>query len=192
MWQKIKENTDVIVVAIVAFLIGFGSASLFGGNDGNMPAPRDKGEETIELGDLPFEVSENKGDAMDSKTIADVAIGVQAADGNTISVDNQRAGESVQVAGVTFTAPGWVAVREVSNGVFGNVLGAAWFPAGTHTNVMVELLRSTEGGEEYAVVLYTDTADDRQFLLEQDKLITDQAGKIVMSPFTTVANPSGF
>ncbi|PJE64904.1 MAG: hypothetical protein COU90_00080 [Candidatus Ryanbacteria bacterium CG10_big_fil_rev_8_21_14_0_10_43_42] len=207
MWEKIKENADVIVVAIVAFLIGFGSASLFGGNtDGVSNLQNGDGQEITDISDVPFEIPGNMdNEDTSSDTVNNTAndvtgmesmdameTAVSTAGENVISVDNQRAGNSVRITRVGLAVSGWVAVREVSQGVFGNVLGAAWFPAGMHTDVDVELLRGTEGGEEYAAVLYVDTADDHQFFIEQEQLVTNEAGSMVMSSFNTVANPSGF
>ncbi|MDZ4227447.1 MAG: hypothetical protein U1D26_03130, partial [Patescibacteria group bacterium] len=72
--------------------------------------------------------------------------------GEQVSVAAQPAGSSVAVASATLSQPGWVAVRDAS----GRTLGAAWFDAGTHTDISVPLLRATEAGQNYQVLLYVD------------------------------------
>lgn len=87
----------------------------------------------------------------------------------SLLVENQSAGASVEVTFVSVAWPVWVAVRELKNGVQGNILGAARVGAGTNGTV-VRLLRSTVAGGHYAVVLYRDIGD-QTFNYKEDVLI---------------------
>lgn len=76
-----------------------------------------------------------------------------------VSVVDQPSGGSVTIESVTVSPPGvWVAVREMSGGVLGNVLGAERV-SGPRSAVVVSLLRATEPNRRYAVQLYRDDAN---------------------------------
>ncbi len=71
-----------------------------------------------------------------------------------LSVTDQPAGGTVQIESVTVPPPGvWIAIREVSAGALGNILGAAR-AGGPRSRVSVPLLRATMPGRTYAVELY--------------------------------------
>jgi hypothetical protein len=84
-----------------------------------------------------------------------------------ITVQNQGAGTEVTVAAVMLSEPSWIAIRDAN----GRTLGAGWFPAGTHKNVQVPLLRTTASGQSYQALLYADDGD-KKFDLHKDVLIT--------------------
>ena len=98
--------------------------------------------------------------------------------GNAVSVGDQPAGMLVSVSSVTLPQAGWVAVR----GSDGRTLGAGFFPAGTSSNVVVDLLRGTISGQRYQVLLYTDDGD-RQFDLHKDTLIMNADGSVAGTTF---------
>ncbi|MCR4325293.1 MAG: hypothetical protein NUV59_00615 [Patescibacteria group bacterium] len=100
--------------------------------------------------------------------------------GEQVSVAAQPAGSSVAVASATLSQPGWVAVRDAS----GRTLGAAWFDAGTHTDISVPLLRATEAGQNYQVLLYVDSGEGHRFDLHQDILITNADGSVAGTTFS--------
>lgn len=104
------------------------------------------------------------------------------ASGDSISVADQPAGDSVRVKSVSFSQAGWVAVRD-SNG---RTLGAGWFAAGAHENVSVPLLRNTEAGQRYQVLLYVDNSGDHKFDLHGDTLIVNQDGSVAGTNFTAL------
>ena len=75
---------------------------------------------------------------------------------NALSVANQPPGNAVIVESVTVPPPGvWVAVREVTDGNLGNVLGAARVN-GPRSSISISLLRATEPNRSYAAELYRD------------------------------------
>ncbi|HWP60984.1 MAG TPA: hypothetical protein VN495_00050 [Candidatus Paceibacterota bacterium] len=102
-----------------------------------------------------------------------------SANGEAVSVSNQKAGMSVLVSSVTLGESGWVAVRDAS----GRTLGAALFQAGTHTGVKVDLLRATTAGQTYQVMLYSDNGD-KKFDLHADSLVTNADGSVAGATFT--------
>ena len=103
-----------------------------------------------------------------------------SAGNDSINVADQSAGTSASIATVTLSKDGWVAVNDEK----GWTLGAAWFPAGTHTDVSVHLLRATKAGEKYGVMLYFDTKGDHTFSVRDETVVTDKNGAPVSSSFT--------
>lgn len=95
-----------------------------------------------------------------------------------IDVADQAAGMNVTVASATIVQTGWVAVRD-SNG---RTLGAGRFEAGRHENAQVPLLRSTEAGQSYQVLIYVDDGD-RTFDLRKDILVTKSDGAVAGDTF---------
>lgn len=107
------------------------------------------------------------------------------ASGYSISVDDQLAGDRVLLSNATFAKTGWAVVHEDNNGALGNALGAQRLEPGTHENVHVELLRNTETGNLYHVVLYTDNGDG-EFSLKTDLPLRNTDNSYVEDTFTTV------
>ncbi|MBI2096779.1 MAG: hypothetical protein HYT40_01310 [Candidatus Sungbacteria bacterium] len=107
---------------------------------------------------------------------------------NAIAVENQKAGDRVEVSGVTFGADGgWVAIHEDREGKPGNILGARIFPGGETRNGFVELLRPTVNGVYYAMLHRDD--GDRQFDYLKDTPLTNSAGNVIMVRFVVSENP---
>jgi len=188
MFQRLNENKDLIVVAIASFLIGFGAASFFGESPGNgvalAPDVNTKGQND----DLNMPLTQDKD--QDTKIDQDVVSPVPG--GDAIQVENQRAGSAVRVQRAELAQARWIVVREkLGNGDAGNILGAKWLAAGTHTDVDVKLLRGTVGGEEYYIVIFTDEGGDKKFDHEADKPLMTAAGSVVQATFMTIASPTG-
>lgn len=101
----------------------------------------------------------------------------------TLAVRDQSAGGSVAVASVDLVAAGWIVVHEETNGTIGNALGALRKDAGTHQNLTVPLLRDTQAGSRYWVILYTDDGDSL-FSLDSDFPTLTGAGAPITSVFT--------
>ncbi len=102
-----------------------------------------------------------------------------AVSGDAVSVQDQSAGDTVRVDSATLPHMGWVAVRDGD----GRVLGAARLEAGAHTTVQVELLRATETGERYQILLYVDDGD-KAFDLHKDTLLMNADGSVSGAAFT--------
>lgn len=101
--------------------------------------------------------------------------------GDAVSVQDQPAGSVVSVASATVPQTGWVAVRDEN----GRVLGAARLEAGSHALVQVELLRATETGGRYQVLLYVDDGD-KVFDLHKDTLVINADGSVSGAAFTAL------
>ena len=91
----------------------------------------------------------------------------------SISVENQGAGLEVIVSEVNLSEAGWVAVREIINGEMGNILGATRIKeTGVSADVLVETLRPTVPGQDYAIVIYRDDGDE-DFDFNFDSLVVN-------------------
>lgn len=99
----------------------------------------------------------------------------------TIVAVNQKAGASVAFSTVLNEA-GWVVVHEDRAGQPGNILGAQWLPKGTHAGT-VTLLRNTEVGKTYHVVLYADDGD-REFEVHGEAKLVVENGNPISTTFT--------
>lgn len=102
--------------------------------------------------------------------------------GSAVTVKDQPAGDTVTVESATLPQLGWIAVRDSD----GRTLGAGRFDAGTVTNVQVPLLRATEPGQRYQVLLYVDDGD-KAFDLHTDTLVTNADGSVAGATFTTLS-----
>lgn len=78
----------------------------------------------------------------------------------SLKVANQPAGTEVAVDVAFPTTEGWVAVRDLIDGVPGSILGAARYNTEVGlTPQSVTLLRGTEAGKSYEVMFYTEDGD---------------------------------
>ncbi|OGG61893.1 hypothetical protein A3C87_00660 [Candidatus Kaiserbacteria bacterium RIFCSPHIGHO2_02_FULL_49_34] len=94
-----------------------------------------------------------------------------------VTVEGAVAGEMVAVNVTEYPATeGWVAIRDYTDGVLGNVLGASRYSQsdGKYPG-KVDLYRATEAGKSYAVVFYTQATDFET---------TFEMVEGVMTPFT--------
>ena len=89
---------------------------------------------------------------------------------NSISMNDQSAGDLVSVRSIILSRNGWVAVRENIDNEVGKVLGATWLPRGTHKDVSIELLRPTFSGHKYYAVLFVDDGD-KEFSSRIDSML---------------------
>lgn len=180
MWEKIKEQRDVVIVAIVAFLIGFGSASFF----------KDNGERSILTRPFPEELAEEEDGIL--PPLGRTAEGrenniIREASAN-MTVNTQPAAVTVSIAEASLGEAMWIVIHEDENGDLGNILGALWLTAGTHTDKEVELLRGTVGGNAYHAVFHEDKGEAKKFNLKEDlPLVEDSAP--VGTTFRTIASP---
>ncbi|MFA5942138.1 MAG: hypothetical protein WC798_00480 [Candidatus Paceibacterota bacterium] len=102
-----------------------------------------------------------------------------------VSVADQSSGSVVMVESITVPPPGvWVAVREVTGGKLGNVLGAARVD-GPRSSVPVQLLRATEPGRSYAVELYRDDGNGTFDFAVNSVYVDFDTGASVVAYFKT-------
>ncbi|MDQ3076593.1 MAG: hypothetical protein M3Q63_00850 [bacterium] len=103
---------------------------------------------------------------------------------NGVLVNDQSAGNKVEVTQVVFKTPGWVAIHDDVNGQPGKILGAKLFDSGKMAG-SVDLLRSTENGKSYFAVLHTDDGNYKNFNAQTDTILKDAKGQMIMVKFTT-------
>lgn len=181
----------IIIVAIVAVaLVGAriqqtrtdtGLETTGGTYEENMVPPGSGGEMIDETGETAHTTPNPSGAIIpDSQS---VPVG-EAGSIDSVSVLNQAPGMKVIVRRVAFAQAGWIAVHEERSGGLGNVLGAAWLPAGTHENVTVHLLRATSAGSVYYAALYTDNGN-KQYEHRIDAPVKDSLGSHIIARFDT-------
>ncbi len=100
---------------------------------------------------------------------------------NAVAVDDQKAGDRVEVTMITLSKSGWVAIHEDINGTPGRILGARRYDPGIYLGE-VDLLRPTIAGQTYHAILHLDDGD-KQFDLTKDLPIKGEDGKIVEVSF---------
>jgi hypothetical protein len=116
-----------------------------------------------------------------SNTEARNAFVLQTASGvGSVVVSDQVEGDTVTVSSVSIGEDGWIAVRDARDNGLGNILGATYVTEGDYVNKEVKLLRNTESGELYEVILFSDNGD-REFnhlvdavIQKDDVTIADQ------------------
>jgi len=100
---------------------------------------------------------------------------------DSVLVLDQKAGNLVFIQHIDASVPTWVAVRDVADGVVGNILGAEMITTATD-DLPVTLLRSTVVGQKYAVFLYQEDGDG-VFNFKKDALVM-QSNTPVSAVFT--------
>lgn len=97
--------------------------------------------------------------------------------GETVTVSDQAAGDTVAIDSVSVAKPTWVAIKDTN----GWVLGAELINQ-SEEDASVTLLRATKPGDVYQAVMYVDDGD-QTFDLHKDSLVTDNDGAPVASTF---------
>lgn len=155
------RNKIIIGVGIVVIII-LGVWMFAGNGDEQEAVPNISEEEVIEENrDMPEVSAGGRG----------VLAPTTEARGESVSVSDQPAGETVLVDAISITSPSWVVVREE-----GWILGARRVDE-SGSEISVPLLRATEAGGSYEVVIYIDDGD-RQFDHLKDMLVEG-----VVAPF---------
>jgi len=112
------------------------------------------------------------------------------AETDSVAVLNQPAGLEVKVDKVVSTVTGWISVNQHKNGVPFWVLGARKITPGIYEDFSVSLLKATETGTSYLVVLHEDNGDGKfeyTSKARNDLPLTAEDGKMIASEFTAVA-----
>lgn len=157
-----KVVTVAVITAVVSLAVGIGAGVLISKKQTTpvavkmgqeAPAGQGQGSSTRDVATQPGITV-----VQDSSALA-IGSGLSAPSVAAITVGDQKAGESVLVSLVSTDAPAWLALRENNNGLVGNILGARRVDVGTTGNVDIPLLRSTQAGKSYFVVLFKDNGD---------------------------------
>jgi len=163
MEQNSNSGQKYIIIAIVAFLIGFGVAWFW-------------------LTKVPTSsLDTGKEDAVTEMSADDKGLLVVE-----VMASDQTAGVAVQVDSVSVNRLSWVAIHEENEmGIPGNILGAKLLEAGVYDSQVVELLRGTLAGKTYYALIH-DEDGDRSFDPKKDLPLIDDAGQPVLSTFQTL------
>lgn len=154
-----KQNQTLISAGVVILLL-IGGWWLYNSNGPAMPTPQGNEKE-----DVAAETPAPQGP-------------VAPAEGESVTVADQPAGMAVVVSTVNLSQMGWIAVKDDH----GWILGAGRFDAGTSKDVSVPLLRGTEPGERYQVLLYIDEGD-KEFDFRKDSLVIESGGSVAGTMF---------
>jgi len=143
--EEPQGNTSRIIIAVgvvvlLAILVGLWFLFRGSGTNESVTQPN-------------VEIPEEETSVPDSAGGAVVQQPTTQANGEAVSVSSQSAGDSVLVSSATVSAPSWIAVREE-----GWILGAGRVDESVE-NKLVPLLRATEAGKTYEVVMYIDDGD---------------------------------
>src|SRR3989344_4018510 len=164
MEQNESRKWSYVLIAIIAFLVGFGSAWLYLTKSPAGKVTKDS------------KVVEKDDETADSS--------LMLAEPNAVVVNKQKPGIEVNVTKVVFEKGGWVVVHEDDgSGKQGKILGAQLFEGGTWDNGKVELLRGTIEGGKYFAMLHADNGD-RAFDPKLDAPIVGKTGSPIMMEFT--------
>jgi hypothetical protein len=185
---KGQERFRYIIIAVVAFVLGFGLAWVsFKGQEekvivDNTDINQDKVQEVIANVLTDIEVDPTTGE--ESSEVVSI--------GNvSLSVEDQAPAKSVFVKEVSAEKPVWVVIVEDNSGQRGNIIGAGLFDIG-ETAGLVELLRGTVEGGSYYAVLYNEDSDlieDRTYDLDKDLPLVDGKGSSIEVLFKTSSIP---
>ncbi len=105
---------------------------------------------------------------------------------SAVSAGDQAPGMQVTLTAVSLEHAGWAVIHEDKSGKPGSILGAQRLDGGSHSNVVVDLLRATTAGGTYYAMLHSDNGD-RTFDYKIDVPLVDGSGNPVMTRFTAVA-----
>ncbi len=172
----LNDTSNRIIVGIVIALIFVGGWWLIARNASESPVvDQESGEVVIEDG-TSTTAEVDSGSVLGS--IPDDTATIVGSK-EFVEIVDQSAGMSVKVKSATLVQIGWIAVRDTD----GRTLGAGRFEPGSHANVEVPLLRATEKGERYQVLIYVDDGD-KAFDLHQDILVTGGDGTVAGDVFS--------
>lgn len=170
-----------LVITVVAFVVGFGSAWLSFKSQEKVVVAVDENENRIETSvEVPNDGVE------DSANVSPVLTGVVA-----LSVENQAPGKNVFVREISVERAVWVVIVEDNAGVRGNILGAGLFDKG-ETAGLVQLLRGTVEGGSYFATLHAEDSnltENRVFNLEKDTPLVGADGLVIEIQFETSSIP---
>ena len=177
MTQERKQYLATTVAFLIGLIVG-GSLTYLWMTRGDV-SDDSSSETSAEV--MNQDSSDNSGNTTDDKiTGIEVNTNERSA---SVEVFDQPAGNNVIVREVTMEVDGWLVVHEGDANLIGNALGAARRDRGVHSSVAIPLLRSTEAGKLYRVIVYRDNGDG-VFSLETDFPILGAGSAPVMTAFT--------
>lgn len=171
-------SNNAIVVGIVGLVLGLVLGLVIGNSGAGVKSPLLNSAKIDKDASITEDTKLKNGLTM----ISDIPSGTSVESQSAILVNNQLAGDLVTVASVETDTMSWVVVREDSNGILGNILGASRIDSGDSNNIVVPLLRPTVAGQTYKIVLFEDNGD-RVFDHKIDLPMTS-GGVLITSTFS--------
>lgn len=169
-----NSKAQLIIVFLIGFLLGLLIGPTFTGDNAT--------PEVIE-GDEKTVVEEGGGDKMTDDKMSEGGVATKAT--GEVVVNDQLAGDRVVVDSVSVSKEAWVVVHESKDGVPANALGATRVDAGEHAVKSIELLRDTETGAEYFVILYSEDGDG-EFNISLDTPLLGEDDGFISTSFNTI------
>lgn len=179
--ETMSHSQKTVAAAIVALIIGIGIGFILA--DGNTVPASDNAEKETATTTIDENSTTTTKDTTDESGDDSGGEPVVSTSSTHISVSNQSAGLTVSVDEVTVDQNVWVAVYEDRSGQPGNILGAKWIPAGTFSGD-VSLLRGTDPGNTYYVILHKATGD-HEFDHTEDVPLKTEGGSFIQTQFET-------
>jgi hypothetical protein len=179
-----RERLKAVVLLLIGFIIGFAAHAFTTTGDVEAPAGDDVVVEDVATTTTGTDSTSSEDTVANNDAFiepVDANANNASGSGYSVSVNDQSAGSIVHVSQVVLEKDSWVAVREDLQGGLGNILGAAWYPAGTHT-ASVELLRDTQPDSFYYAVIYADNGD-KTFDFNEDMLVNGDDNKVLVAKF---------
>ena len=166
--NRITAVIVVVILIIGAWYLGYSRSGSMAGESATNATPAQESSSAL--------AESEKGSAT-QKSAPSSPSTVTA--GEAVNVSDQAPGSVVKVASVTLSQIGWLAVRDAG----GRILGAARFEPGVNTGVTIPLLRPTEVGQKYQVLVYVDDGD-KVFDLHKDILVINADGSVAGTTFS--------
>ncbi len=141
--MDMKNYTNWVIIGAIAVIVLAGGWWFF------MEKPADAGPNTL-VADVGTGNSVNLTNPYPGTSYATTTTA-----GETVRVQNQNAGSSVVISSMNLSRESWIAVRDSRS-----ILGASRFSAGA-TSGTVKLLRPTEAGKSYTLVVFIDDGDKK-------------------------------
>ncbi len=155
-----EESKKTIVSFVVGLLIGGILVWAFtGGEKAEAPTVQDDDDVEVAVNeekDVDEEMMDDEADDVVKETVVDLPMG----DGSVI-VNDQVASSRIAMASASYPiGEGWIGVRDYSNQNLGGILGVVRFSeAQGLVPKDIILLRPTKAGNDYAVVIFTESGD---------------------------------
>ncbi len=180
--KNLSGAQKFIIGLIIGLVVGWGG-TFFAIDKSKSSSSKSKSEKSSEQSELSEEVVEglDNGDSVSQSGYNKKAEAVLVSGANAVEVNDQPAGDKVEITMVTISKAGWVVIHEDDNGASGRVLGARRYEPGIYL-AEVELLRPTESGKMYYAMLHLDDGD-KEFNLNNDGPIKGEDGRVVMDSF---------
>ena len=143
--MDMKNSTNWIIIGAIAVIVIVGGWWLFSTKPADESGTSTSNSNVVDI---------STGTPVDL-TVPSTPYATTTAAGETVMVQDQSAGMGVSITSMNLTRETWVAVRDSRS-----ILGAGRFSPGA-TSGTVKLLRATEVGKAYQVVVYVDDGDKK-------------------------------